>query len=448
MTTERGRRPGGAAARAFAWAAPLILMVASWFNGQEVIVEEPVGLTAWLLGAGAATTVGLALLAWLPGRAQLWRATWPGLLAFGLLLAWALVRTLGFATCIATRDGEPWPACYPTWVAWVPIVQAAVTMLLAWLLVAATRAGRREGWLVCLALTIVGMGMVGLVRALLDPRGFNRLGTGLGGAAVLSCALVLAVVVLVLAGVRSSGRARWLLVAATMGVALTVLTFSRAGLALLVLTAVALLALGGRRLSGRALLAIAGAVGALSVGAVTVFPELAGRLLTLGDPGRATNLATAVQHWWSSPGRVLFGAGNGAVWPWFGVDANLIWAPETGELTVEGIGGSLLVNPHSLFLGVLVELGVVGFVALLGLVWFVLRVAVREVRLGRAGVGLASAVCVVAFVFDTYLLRNPGVSFVWWLAVFAAASECEARRKSGKPAVDSAPAVCEGENCG
>ena len=46
----------------FGWAALAVIAVASLFNAQEVVIDEPVALTAWLLGATPALVVGLVLL--------------------------------------------------------------------------------------------------------------------------------------------------------------------------------------------------------------------------------------------------------------------------------------------------------------------------------------------------------------------------------------------------
>lgn len=403
------------------WTAVLVVVVGSLFNGQQVIVDEPIGLTAWLLGAAPVTLLLALLLPWAPGRRRLWRASGFVIVTFAALLLWAAIRAVGVTRCLNLRDGEVIGVCFPNWVAWVPLAQTAVTAALAWLVVAYVPRARLDRWTVALALGLVAMTSVALLRALADPRGFNRLSSGLGGAAVLSVALIIAAAWLFGHHLR---RPRWhLLVAAAVAVALLVLTFSRAGLAVALLAAAALawavrdrLGRAGRRVAV-GVVAVAATAG---VAAAVVFPDLAGRLLTLGDEGRAINLHTALGAWLTDPGHAFLGLGTAGVWPWFAVDNDLVWAPETGLLGVTGIEGELLVNPHSTFLGIAVELGIVGLALWLAVIWFIVRAAARVRHTSAAGFGLvAAAACVVAFLFDTYLLRNPGISFIWWCAVFA-----------------------------
>ena len=406
----------------FGWAALAVIAVASLFNAQEVVIDEPVALTAWLLGATPALVVGLVLLPWAAGRRDLWRGSRFLVAAFGALLVWSAIRIPGVERCLDRRDGELISSCFPDWVSWVPLAQAAVTAALAWVFVASIPRAQLTRWMAGLAAVILGMSVVALVRALLDPRGFNRLGSGLGGAAVLAVALVIATALL--AGRFLEDHRRWLSgVGVVVGLVLIATTFSRAGYGVAALTVVAVLVAGRggrRRLSGGWALTIGG--GLLVVGAVIAvfFRDHVGRMLSLGDPGRAANTATALNFWTDDPLRVLFGSGVGRLWPWFAVDADLVWAPETGMMGSKGIDGELLVNPHSTFLGVLVELGLVGFVLLLLALGGVLVAAWTSRGKSPANLGLiAAAVCVVAFLLDYYLLRNPGVSFVWWCAVFA-----------------------------
>lgn len=406
---------------AYGWSALGVVALASLFNAQEVVITKPVGLTSWLVGAAPAVVVGLVLLPFASGRRALWQNTWWALAAFAASIVWAAIRMPRVTRCLDQRDGEAVAVCFPDWVSWVPLVQAGFTVLLAWLFVASISMKRLGLWLAGLSAVLVTMSAVALVRALLHPRGFNRLGSGLGGAAVLAVALVIATAVLI--GAFMENRARWpAAVGATVGSLLIVATFSRAGLAVAALTICA--ALWARRGHGIRLgrMGLIGVTVVLVAAVVTVvrFPALAARMLSLGDPGRAENTATALSYWAADPWRVIFGAGTGRLWPWFGVDADLVWAPATGMVGVQGIDGELLVNPHSSFLGVLVEGGLVGLVPLVALLGGVVLAAVRSRGSGpRTLALLAAGASVFAFFLDYYLFRNPGVSFVWWCAVFA-----------------------------
>lgn len=406
----------------FPAAAVAVVVFGSFFNGQSVVVDEPIAVTAWLLAAVPAVAVLLIVVPWAPSLFPLWRSSRVVVVSFAGLLLWAAVRAVGVQRCLTMRDGEVIGVCFPDWVAWIPLVQAGVTMLLAWLCVAYIPVAARNTWLTVVASAVVGMSCIALIRALLHPRGFNRLGSGLGGAAVLPVALIIASAAL--CGAYLLTRRKLLLVTAVIGVVLLLLTFSRAGLAVAIVVAGALLwcSRGGlRRINAKALAAVA-AGGVLCMGILAViFPQLAARLFTLGDSGRAENLVTALTVWGARLETVLFGAGTAGVWPWYGVDANLVWAPETGMVGVRGISGSLLVNPHSTVLGVAVEQGLVGLVLLAVTLIAVIRNSARYSGVSPVGyAALASGIVIAGFFFDTYLIRNPGVSFVWWFAVFIA----------------------------
>lgn len=429
MSVQTGRKVGARMVAAFGWAALALVAVASLFNVQEVVIGHPLGVTAWLVGAVPALLVGLALLPWAPGRRELWRSTWWAVVAFGVLMAWAAIRVPGVERCLDLRDGQRVDVCFPGWVSWVPLVQAGVTAALAWVFVAAVGKRHLGRWLAGLSAVVVAMSGVALLRALTDPRGFNRLGSGLGGAAVLAVALVIATAVL--AGVFLENRRYWpAAIGAFAGALLIVATFSRAGFAVAALTVVAVLwtRRGDHHKLNWWTVAVPSVL-LLAIGVATLaFPGLAARMLSLGDPGRAENTSTALSFWTGDPSYVVFGTGVGRVWPWFGVDADLVWAPATGMVGVTGIEGELLVNPHSTFLGVMVELGLVGVVPLLVLLGGVLLAALRVRGTGPGAFALVAAgASVSAFFLDYYLLRNPGVSFVWWCAVFAGLGVVRAR---------------------
>ena len=419
----------------FGWSAPAIVLVGSLFNGQQVVILEPVGITAWLLGAVPALLVGLVLLPWMAGRQALFRGSrWVGIAA-AAMFGWAAIRSFGVSRCLLTRAGEPFEKCLPEWVAWVPLLQAVMTAGIAWLLVAAVPPRLLNRWLVALASAVAVGTTVALVRALIHPRGFNRLGSGLGGPAVLSVALVLAAVLLV-AAARVTRRRRWpLLLGAVWLAVLVVLTFSRAGIAVALFAAIVLALVGRVRTTSRGLLLGGGVVLAVVVAAGVLFPDLSGRLLTLGDPDRAATTRISLEFWGEDLGRILAGSGTARVWPWFSVDADLLWASENGLYGMDGMSGEILGHAHSTFLTVLVEHGVIGVGLLLGLMAATYWAAIRSRGDEPWRWGLITAIAVVpAFFFDTYLFRNPGTSFIWWLVVLAGLSGwgSAAREADGK----------------
>ena len=211
------------------------------------------------------------------------------------------------------------------------------------------------------------------------------------------------------------------------------MTGSRAGLlTLLVLTVMAMAWVGASRLRPRAL---PWALSILALGALVVLTTPARRVLSLSDPARWVNLQTSTRAWVQDPWQVLVGVGSGRMWPWYAFEARYFWLPWGGQLHTPI--GELLTNPHSVFLGVAIELGLLGLV----LVAFVLLVPVQAlVRLRRTrpsrshaatGVLLALAATPVAFLFDYYLLKNFAVSFWWWVALFAGSSALARSRATG-----------------
>lgn len=323
----------------------------------------------------------------------------------------------------------------------LPLVTAVVTMLGAWGLAAAVPAWRRERLLQDASLLLAATTLLAGPRTMLANHSL-RLGTGMGGAAIYHMVLLLALGILLRAALSGERRLlSWAGVAVcTVGI---LLTGSRAGLLCLV-AFVALVALL-LALRGQARL-VAPLVGGLVVvlGLVLAFVPVARRLLQAGDMGRQANMETALRTWSSTTHYELFGIGSGRMWPWYIFETGHATIPWRG-LIQTGFGRGTT-NPHSVVLGVLTELGLVGIVLLLGLVGtlvvcFVLawrRLASSERALaGQVGTAPASTgadgnplvrvaallplVALVAslpaFLFDFYLFKNYAISFWWWFVL-------------------------------
>lgn len=391
------------------------------------VLPGPVPITLFGAVALPLAVIGIALWGQLPGRRGLWPATWAAVAAFGVLLAWAAISGLGKVREARISELGTNSLVLPDWVAYVPLVEAAAAILSAWLLVAATRPGALRGRLFAVCALMLACGVIGELRALTDRRIDSRLDTGLGGAATIPVVFVL--VTATLLGLAASGyrrRAAGALAAAAMIELL--LTGSRSGAIMLVL----LLLLGaagwwaaGRRSlrdTGRGL-AIAGGVVAVGAALTYFVPELR-RIFHTTDPSREQNALTAwgivTQDWH----RVLFGMGTGVIWPWYASDAHVLpdQVPKPWTwVSVPYSDGFLLQSPHSLLLGVFVELGLVGLLILAVLLGLLALAAWRVRRRPLQGMMLAGVVATfAAFPFDHYLLRNFGVSWMWWFFVFGA----------------------------
>lgn len=191
-------------------------------------------------------------------------------------------------------------------------------------------------------------------------------------------------------------------------------TESRAGMLALVTWIV--LSVVGRALVGRAhvlkLWPLWAVCGILAVALLAFGPF--GRMVSFADPKRAENLETALRIWTRSSETVALGTGAGQVWPWYAFDSGAV--PIPGDGIQNTAWGDVLISPHSTVLAVVVELGLVGavlgvacIIALVGALWSSRKSPSRSL------LAAALAASCVAFLFDTYLVKNFGVSLWWWL---------------------------------
>lgn len=353
--------------------------------------------------------------------------------AFAALVAYALATIAWHASpVVETSLFTTVPKTYLV----VPLVTALAAMAAGLGLALAADRRRLPVVLTWSAAALLVAGLVAWPRQVPVHRSV-RLATALGGSATIHLVFLLVAAVGLGWYLRSRektaepSRAVSLSWPAWPGLALTVLgaagilaTGSRGGMLALAAWVVLLvgrsLLTGARGRQGRPgrlwpWLALAGA----GVAVVVLVPSLR-RLVSLSDPLREQNLISALSWWTRDWQTVVFGAGSGQVWPWFAIDSGLVAAP--GERMVPTPAGQVLLSPHSTLLAVVVELGLVGallagvMVAALG--WL----AVRTRRDGfTAPLALALVAGLVAFLFDTYLLKEPGNAFWWWLAAGAVA---------------------------
>lgn len=399
---------------------------------QLVGLRRPVPGFEWLsvelLGF---TLIMLATLPWLwRRRGELSRWGWLLMGAFVALIGYALLSVLVNPVPQVTTS-EVFDVSR-TWVV-LPFLTGLVTMGAAVGLVLAAEARLR--------LTIVATACaVLLVTAVISwPRQAaihrsERLATAMAGSATVH-----AVLLLVAAFAFGLFLDRWHpRVALVLGGFATLgllATESRAGL--LALASWVILVVIGRFLGGRAhplKLWPLWVAGAILMVALFAFGPLR-RMVSFGDPKRAENLESALNIWTRSPETIARGTGAGQVWPWYAFDAGAV--PVPGDGIQNTAWGDVLISPHSTVLAVLVELGLVGallfgssVVALMGVLWSSRR------HPSRLLLPAALVASLVAFLFDTYLLKNFGVSLWWWL--FATIVVTRSPRGAGDPLVDHA----------
>ncbi|WP_420176457.1 hypothetical protein [Luteococcus sp. OSA5] len=298
-----------------------------------------------------------------------------------------------------------------------PVIEAGLVPVAAFgiVLSMAPKDRRRALWMA--AVTIVALTPFAWWRGVANGE-IIRLSSALGGAAVVHVPLLLCAGIFADHAVRGS-RVVLNATLAVAAVVMALLSGSRAGLICVALFTLLVLRWGtsgrARRLTSRVAVATGLALGLL----VVVVPSLR-RLVAFSDELRLTNLTTAMDSLGGSPSTVFFGLGWGRLWPWFAFETGRLQMPWRGEGPTEF--GTALTNPHSIFLGVLVELGALALIpVVLMFVFLVLAVARRARRGDSPGllVCLAVIATLPAFLFDLYLFKNFATSFWWWLVLAA-----------------------------
>lgn len=394
------------------WLLLPALAVMQLFDMRAGLDGRPALVSCYLIGFGVLAVVSLP---WLVRRLPRLGPSGRVLLgAFALLLLWALWSSWH---TVLPRVFKPVVTITREYLV-VPNLTALLTLLAGWGLAAAVNPADRIRVLRWAAIILVASTLVAGPRNMLAVDS-NRLATGLGGAAVFHVVMLLCLAVA--AGCWLTTRSRTDLVTAAGALACLLLTGSRAGLVTLALF-LGLVVLSGvvqpelaRRLR---LPALVGTV--VVLGILLALPSTR-RMFQLDEVGRRDNLRTAMNVFTAPWNNQWTGIGSGRMWPWYYFETGHgghLWK----SLIQTGFGRGTS-SAHSVYLEVLVELGLVGMVLLVialgALVW-------RVVRLQRDGasavdrlVGLALVASLVAFAFDTYLFKNFGLSLWWW---FAAAS--------------------------
>lgn len=388
------------------WLLLPIVAVMEFFDLRRGLDGQPALVSAYLVGFCLLT---LLCLPWLPGHLRRMRAEvrWM-VVAFLVMMGWALATALVLEPPVAQRIQVS------RGVLVVPVLTAVLTMLAALSFSAVIRRVHlwSTGWVVLVC------SVANWPRAV-RVHNSSRISTGMGGAAIYH--VVLLTTLAIFLGCAVAGYRR---VASTCGAAVAALLIvavgSRAGLGCLVLFA-ALLAVWALQQGLGKWVGRVAVVAAAVLGLLVAFVPWLQRLMLLSEPRRQQNLTLALEVWRESAHNVVLGVGSGQLWPWYALDIKMIPAP--GGLMIKTQWGLVLNSPHSTYLAVLVELGLVGFAVLLA---FLAMLVVTMLRLWKGGSALAlmTAMALVAslgaFLFDTYLLKNFGVSFWWWLVLFAA----------------------------
>lgn len=302
----------------------------------------------------------------------------------------------------------------------VPLLNALFGMWAGFVVMALTpRPGRlRLLWWVSLALipfSVLGWLRVSITQGDLEP----RLWTQVGGSAVYPVVLVIAGAI-ALANFLNQYRPRLSLWMTVAHLVLVLLTGSRGGLLMVGVLVVLLVIRLGRQHTGagerlRNLPPSVYVLGGIAVLVAIVSSPILGRL-DERSAGRLMTWRVGIDNWDNHPLTVLFGLGSGVIWPWFSYESG--WQPHPWRSRVTSPLGYTLYHSHSLYLEVIAELGILGLILLIAVVW---PLAARWLKGGSAAnVVVTSAVCacLVGFNFDLFLFKNFAVSLVWWCAAF------------------------------
>ncbi|MEL4506335.1 O-antigen ligase family protein [Luteococcus sp. H138] len=406
------------------YALGLALVVMQLVNLRVGLNGRPAVVSLFLLGFGA---VSVLTLPWLLRPGLRTRSGNLVLGSFLVLLGWALWSSLNTPL---PRVLKPWVDVSRPYLV-VPVVTAIATTASAWGLMAAVSPARRPVLLWRASMLLAATTLLAGPRTMLANHSL-RLGTGMGGAAIYHVVLLLAGAVLLRSALRDEHR-RWSLAGVAVCLLGILMTGSRAGL----LSLLVFLGLLGVAFAMRGriklVLALSGALVALLVALMAVFP-VARRLVQPNEQFRAANYETAWRTWQASGHNTWLGVGSGRMWPWYFYESGASPVPWRGVIQT-GYGRSLT-NPHSLYLGVLAELGLVGaalLLVLVGAVVWQLVVAWRTMLRTAPGAPAAEALAslatlvvplalfatLVAFAVDHYLFKNFAISFWWWLVLAA-----------------------------
>lgn len=313
-----------------------------------------------------------------------------------------------------------------------PQLHGALCMFAALFLALALGRYQRTG-------VVVAAGALVLVGFIAWPRlvGVNRswrLATALGGSATIHVVFLVATAVLLGFTLTPppatwSHRARFTRLLSWglsfLGFVGVIATGSRAGLLCLIVWVMILGLSRARRAVTIGVIALACLWGVL----LLLIPDLRHSLLT-EDPLRQANAATAWSWWTQEIGTIIAGNGVGQVWPWVGFDAGLVPVPGDGMIPTPH--GPVLLSPHSTVLAAAAESGLVGLVLLLVVMGLIAARGFTARRdLFTLVLSASTLATSVAFLFDTYLIKEFGISFWWWLAVFIVLTRTPVERVEG-----------------
>ncbi|WHY76221.1 O-antigen ligase family protein [Neobacillus sp. WH10] len=252
---------------------------------------------------------------------------------------------------------------------------------------------------------------------------FVRLNSPLGGAAVLHVVLLLTLTVY-LANLKVGFRKIPSAILVVITLSMIVLTGSRAGLVTTILLLLSVVITKKNIIRSVALLLFLVVIGYF------IFQFLpTDRFGDMSDSIRSTSYKTSWYMATQSIETIIAGNGYGTVWPWYAFYSKFL---SLNSPFFHTPFGDVLFHPHSIFFGLFTELGLIGLIPFLIIIFIIVKHFFKNVRKGNAfnSVILYGILCSLpAFALDYYLFHNNKISIIWWYFVFSAVSATNRNEK-------------------
>jgi len=267
--------------------------------------------------------------------------------------------------------------------------------------------------------------------ALIQYSGFHitgRLNTPIGGSAVLHTVLLLTLAVY-MANIKVNYKKVLSILLFVITMLLIVLTGSRTGFFLMIMFVLFILVDLKRPVK---------TIG-ISIILISIFLIIfqflpTDRYANFESGAREINTETSINILKESTYTALFGKGSGQIWPWFAYEEGFT-NTDLSQLIYTQYG-YILPNPHSVFMGAFVELGLIGLVPLIIIIVFIILKAwlqsVRQNNTFLSTIFIGILCTIPAFALDYYLFKNFPVSAIWWYFVFSAVSITYSKVKTPK----------------
>jgi len=175
------------------------------------------------------------------------------------------------------------------------------------------------------------------------------------------------------------------------------------------------------------------------------------RFMSFEDTYRTMSYETGLAAWTASPRTIVFGQGYGQVWPWYMKSIHLALGEDRSyQFVVRTRFGRTVFNPHSVYVNLLGETGVLGLglllLALGSQFWPAIKAASSGGLAPRLLPGLVASLVIPAF--SAMLLKYFALSTVWWTFFFIMAADVSMQPKSAPRQASASPKSRPGQQVG